>query len=558
MKKLLIRLQAPCIAVFGGIALLCSSTMLSASTLIHNVKGYTINNGELQTFGAMEFNNGRVIATYAKKPAKSNATRLIDGQQKTLLPGLIDSHGHISSLGRALQTVDLVGTRSEDEAISRIQLFLDRASDGNKGQQWVTGRGWNQVLWPGGEFPDRTKLDAISNDIAFAFGRIDGHALWVNGKALELSGIDNNTTDPEGGQIIRDQHGIPTGVLVDNAMNLVFNAIPPTSNEQTEQYIDTALRRLASLGLTSVHDAGASAQDIRAMRILRSENALPIRVYAMLDISDQGNASTLAQGIHLDPRQMLDIRSIKISADGALGSRGAAMIQDYSDTPGHKGLSLQSTQQLQNDMAYAMAQGYQVNVHAIGDLANRRVLNMFEELQSGPLRMLQRHRIEHAQILTPADLKRFSTLGVIASVQPTHASSDKNMAADRVGVKRLEAAYAWRSLLESGARVAGGSDFPVEPANPFFGLHAAVTRQDRNNEPAGGWLPDEKISLVQALAMFTESAAYAAHQENAVGKLLPGYWADFILVKDDIFNTKPENLWQQQILQTFVAGKQVF
>ena len=322
--------------------------------------------------------------------------------------------------------------------------------------------------------------------------------MWVNGKALELAGIDSNTADPEGGQIIRDQRGIPTGVLIDNAMNLVFKAIPQASDEQTEEYIDAALRRLASLGLTSVHDAGASAQDVRAMRTLSSENALPIRVYAMLDVNDQDNAATLAQGIHLDPRQMLDIRSIKISADGALGSRGAAMIQDYSDTPGHKGLSLQSTQQLRNEMAYAMAQGYQVNVHAIGDLA------------------------------------------------------------DRVGEKRLQGAYAWRSLLQSGARVAGGSDFPVEPANPFFGLHAAVTRQDRNNEPADGWLPDEKISLVQALAMFTESAAYAAHQENAVGRLLPGYWADFILIKDDIFNTKPELLWQQQVLQTYVAGKQVF
>ncbi|MEM8498575.1 MAG: amidohydrolase [Pseudomonadota bacterium] len=551
-------LKALYIRVLAGAVLLCSSTILPASTLIHNVKGYTINNGVLQTFGAMEFDNGKVIATYKKKPAVSDSTRLIDGQQKTLLPGLIDSHGHISSLGRALQTVDLVATRSEDDAISRIQLFLDRANDENTDQQWVTGRGWNQVLWPGGEFPDRTKLDAISNEIAFAFGRIDGHALWVNGKALQLAGIDINTADPEGGQIIRDARGIPTGVLVDNAMNLVFDAIPSASDAQTEQYIDAALRRLASLGLTSVHDAGASAQDIRAMRTLRSENALPIRVYAMLDVNDRGNASTLAQGIHLDPEQILDIRSIKISADGALGSRGAAMIQDYSDKPGHKGLSLQSTQQLQNHMAYAMAQGYQVNVHAIGDHANRRVLNMFEELQSSPLRLLQRHRIEHAQILNPADLKRFSALGVIASVQPTHASSDKNMAADRVGEERLDAAYAWRSLLQSGARVAGGSDFPVEPANPFFGLHAAVTRQDRNNEPAGGWLPDEKISLVQALAMFTESAAYAAHQENAVGSLLPGYWADFILIEDDIFDTKPELLWQQQVLQTFVAGKQVF
>jgi predicted amidohydrolase YtcJ len=255
---------------------------------------------------------------------------------------------------------------------------------------------------------------------------------------------------------------------------------------------------------------------------------------------------------------MLDVRSVKISADGALGSRGAALNADYTDQPGHRGLLLLDHVELERQITRAMDSGYQVNVHAIGDLANTRVLDLFEQLQSRKSGPPLRHRIEHAQILNPSDIKRFADLGVIASIQPTHATSDKNMAGTRLGQRRLEGAYAWRSLLESNAAVAGGSDFPVEPANPFFGLHAAVTRQDHQDQPPGGWLPAQKLSRIEALAMFTEGAAYAAHQENTLGRLLPGYWADFILLREDYFTVPEEDIWQIKVLKTFVAGELVF
>ena len=528
---------------------------LNADTLVHNINGYSISDTGLQQFTAMSYDEqGKVVTTFTQAPQTDGYSQTIDGNGATLLPGLIDAHGHVSSIGKAIATVDVVGVKSEQQAAQRVSLFLDN----NSNKDWLWGRGWNQVLWPSKNFPNKSSLDAISGDVAVALNRIDGHALWVNSKALALAGIDKSTSDPAGGQILRDKQGEATGVLIDNAMDLVFNVIPKSTVTELELDIKTALTFLASKGLTSVHDAGSSALDIQAMQNLRAQNAMQARIYAMLDVLDPANDATLANGIALDPQQLLDIRSVKISADGALGSRGAAMARDYSDKKGHRGLLLLSDADLQHHMARAMAAGYQVNAHAIGDLANTKVLNNFEQLQSLPVRQLQRHRVEHAQIVNPKDLPRFVDLAVIASIQPTHATSDKNMAADRIGKKRLKGAYAWRTLIESGAAVAGGSDFPVEPANPFYGLHAAVTRQSRDNQPLDGWMPEQKISREAALDMFTRGAAYAAHQDKTIGQIAPGYWADFILVSDDYFTVKADDIWRNKVLQTYVAGQQVY
>ncbi len=540
------------------LALLCSllAAGAGATTLVHNVNGYTLNRGELLRFVALEYDAGVVTRLYRDRDSAeaSSADTRIDGGGATLLPGLIDAHGHVSSHGRALATVDLLGVESEAEAAQRVAAYRDA----NPQVDWIQGRGWNQVLWPGKSFPARASLDAVSADRAVVLERVDGHAMWVNSRALGLAGITAATEDPAGGQILRDAAGEPTGVLIDNAMNLVYAVMPAASVAQLADFQHRALEDLASYGLTSVHDAGIRAEEVRAYQMLQRDDRLPVRVYAMLDALDPDNEAYLEAGPLLDPQQRLVIRSIKLSADGALGSRGAALAADYSDEPGNRGLLLLSRATLEQHMNRAAAAGFQVNTHAIGDRANTLVLDLYERLNSDPGNAALRHRVEHAQILRPRDIARFPAIGVIASIQPVHATSDKNMAGDRLGEARLEGAYAWKALLESGAELAGGSDFPVESPNPFFGIHAAVTRQDHEGEPPGGWLPEEKLGRQTALAMFTEGAARAAHQEASLGRLQPGYFADFILVDADPFTVPASQLWQIGVKATYVAGEQVF
>ncbi len=527
-----------------------------ASTLVHNVTGYTMDKGKVVRFAALEFDAGRVTRLYDSEQAAaaSRADQRIDGAGATLLPGLIDAHGHISRHGRALNAVDLVGVSSEAAAAQAVADFIQA----HPGAAYIYGRGWNQVLWPGKAFPDRDSLDAVSGDTPVVLERVDGHALWANSAALALVGIGDDTPDPEGGQIIRDARGRATGVLVDNARDALFAALPAPTDDQMAALQLTGLKDLARVGLTSVHDAGITAQEVRAFLQLRRDDRLPVRVYGMLHVLDPDNDAYLAEGPLLDEEHLLEIRSVKISADGALGSRGAALFADYSDQPGYRGLLLLTDQELEHHMDRAMQAGYQVNTHAIGDLANDRVLDLYEQLIERHDSRALRHRVEHAQVLRPTDIPRFAASGIVASIQPTHATSDKNMAGDRLGASRLAGAYAWHSLLASGAPMAGGSDFPVEPPNPFYGLHAAVTRQDREGRPPGGWLPEEKLSRAQALSLFTEDAAWAAHQEQHIGKLLPGYYADFILVRDDYFEVPEADIWKNRVQATYLAGRQVF
>ncbi len=534
--------------------LFCSAS--HAATLIHNIHGYTMDHGQRIEFIGLEYDHGKVTHLYSQPDsiANSAATERIDGEGATLLPGLIDAHGHISSHGRALSAVDLVGSPSEDDSAARVAAFIAKNSD----QEWIMGRGWNQVIWPSNQFPDRRTLDVIAGDKAVALNRIDGHAMWVNSKVLQLVDINANTPDPEGGQIIRAANGRATGILIDNAMDLVSAIMPPITDKDMQGFISTALEDLAGYGLTSVHDAGIKAQEVRAYQALRRDNNLPVRVYAMLDVMDPANDAYLREGPLIDPEDMLVIRSVKISADGALGSRGAALFEDYSDQPGQRGLLLVNDEQLDTHMSRAMAAGYQVNIHAIGDLANARVLDYYAQMIKRYNTRDLRHRNEHSQIIRPEDISRFAEIGVVASIQPTHATSDKNMAGDRLGQERLAGAYAWKKLLDSGAKLAGGSDFPVESPNPFFGLHAAVTRQGKDNQPPGGWLPEEKLTRDQSLSLFTENAAWAAHQENVIGRLLPGYAADFILVRDDYFTVAEQDIWKNKVLATYVAGRKVY
>jgi len=540
-----------------ALALTFSSTLSFAqTTLIKNINGYTLNNDNLKQFTALKFTDDTIDKLYSPKDTitENNLWKIIDGKGATLLPGLIDAHGHVLSYGESLMQVDLVGTKSAQEAIKRT---LDYAKN-NKALTWIKGRGWNQVQWPSKSFPNATLLDKYFPNTPVWLQRVDGHAGWANSKAMALAGITQNTQSPAGGEIIKDKQGKPTGIFIDNAMALIDKKIAPLTLSEQKAILVKAMYNLASLGLTSVHDAGIDDKNLKAFKQLSAEGKMPIRINAMLYLPSDNWLQTLSEGTFHSDDHMLNFNSVKIQADGALGSRGAALIEDYSDHAGHKGLLLHDTKALTNYITTAMDAGFQVNTHAIGDNANKIVLDLYQQAIKTSNSKSLRHRIEHAQVLRLGDIPRFNQLGVIASMQATHATSDKNMAEDRVGKERILGAYAWRKLLNANAIIAAGSDFPVESPNPFFGLHASVTRQDKANNPDKGWYPNEKMTRLEALKSFTIDAAYAGHQERLIGSLANGKKADFILITDDLFTIPEEDIWQVKVQSTWVNGKKVY
>lgn len=527
----------------------------SQTTLLKNINGYTINEtGQLIQFSAIQFTDDNIDQLFSfNSTLPSQDIQIIDGNGKTLLPGLIDAHGHVLSYGLSLMQVNLNGVLSEEAAVQRAINFHQN----NKKSKWLLGRGWNQVLWKSKQYPQAVSLDEYFKNTPIWFKRIDGHAGWANSKAMQLAGIDHTSISPDGGEIIRDAKGYPTGVFIDNAMNLITNKIPETSSQEIKYALIKAMKALAKVGLTSVHDAGINNANIEAYKALAAENNMPIRVNGMIDVNDKNLNALLQQGHFKTPDNKFIINSVKISADGALGSRGAALINEYSDLANHKGLLLYNQQTLALLIKTVMEAGFQVNTHAIGDHANKIVLDLYEKYITNKQTKKMRHRIEHAQILRLQDIPRFAELGVIASMQATHATSDKNMAQDRLGEQRISGAYAWQKLLKANAIIAGGSDFPIESANPFFGLHASVTRQDKQNQPESGWFPEESLSITQAFKTFTVNAAFAAHQEKLIGTLGKNKKADFILIDQDIFKVKSAEIWKTNVLQTWVDGKKV-
>jgi len=526
-------------------------------TLIENVHGYTLAGDQLRHFSGLVFDHGKVVQTgdaVALRKSFPHAQR-IEGASRTLLPGLIDAHGHVTQLGFDFVRVQLFGTHSLEEAQQRIREFVSSHAD----RAWYRGDGWNQVLWKLDRFPTASELDAAVSDRPAALGRVDGHALWLNTAALRAAGISRDTSDPVGGRIERDAEGNPSGVLVDKAMVLMDGVMPPVDDAERLTALQAALAHINSVGLTSVGDAGDTADIIALYRQMADRGQLTVRVYAMiLDTGDDFRALS-AHGPLIDYAQgRLNVRAVKLFADGALGSRGAALLAPYSDQPDQRGLLRMSDAEMENRIQTGLKAGYQVNVHAIGDAANRQVLDGFEAAYKAVGGRDLRNRIEHAQVVAPADIPRFRQLNLIASMQPTHATSDKNMALDRIGAERLKGAYAWRSFLDQGTRIAAGSDFPVESDNPFFGLHAAVTRTDRAGQPAGGWHPEQAMTLLEAFRAFTLDAAYAQHQEKEIGSLEPGKWADFILIDRDLFAIPAADIWKIKVEQTWLAGQKVF
>ena len=476
-----------------------------------------------------------------------SSTKVIGLKNSYVFPGLIDSHAHILGLGTSRVSVDLVGAPDLNTALKRVQDQIAKTPKG----QWVFGRGWDQNDWPVKEFPSASDLDRIAPDHPVFLERIDGHAGWVNTAALKLGGVTAATKDPDGGKIHHDSKGNPTGILVDTAMDLVTSKMESLSQEErisrTRLAAEDALRK----GITMIHDAGSSREDIEAWKVMARKNDLPIRIYSMVAMPSSFGEEYLKSG----PQKhgpYLDVRSMKIVIDGAMGSRGAAMLEPYVDDPKNTGLLMWTEPELIRVLTAAKKSGIQMGIHAIGNRANRMVLDAYEKIGVKNLRW----RIEHAQLLSPQDIPRFSQLDVIASMQPIHATSDMPWYADRVGPERTKAgAYVWRSLLDRKTIIAGGSDAPVEDINPIWGLYAAITRQDHKGKPDGGWMPEQRVSREEALRMFTLDAAYTAFREKDLGSLSTGKLADMIVVPQDLLTCDPKAMIDMKVLYTIVGGK---
>ncbi len=535
---------------FAALLLLAAAPAFADIAYV-NANGYTLgDDGQIIRFQTLIVDNQGRVRAVLPADAKLPKVKRIDVGGHTMLPGLIDAHGHVMGLGTSALAANLWNTKSLAEAQAAI-----RANPGTG--KWIQGGGWNQERWKLNRFPTAVELDAVTGDRPAWLERVDGHAGWANTAALRLAGVTAATPDPAGGRIERDASGAPTGVLVDGAMKLVAAKIPAPTQAESDRALAKALEIMASVGLTGAGDAGIDRETWDRYRRFARTGKLTARIYAMA-YGPVNRAAIAPDGpIGWEYDDHLAMMAMKLQADGALGSRGAWMKADYSDAPGQKGLPFHEEGALRRMILDASAAGFQVNVHAIGDAANGAVLAAFAAVPERQ-RVALRPRDEHAQIVGVEDLPRFARLGVIASMQPTHATSDKGMVEARIGAARLAGGYAWKTILDSGARMAGGSDFPVEPPNPFYGLHAAVTRQSRDGLPAGGWRIQEAISLPQAFAAFTTGAAWAEHAEGKFGTLIPGKWADFILLDRDPFANAPGDLWKVQVEETFLAGKRIF
>lgn len=491
--------------------------------------------------------------------ARHSGAQRIDAGDATVVPGLIDAHGHLMGLGYALMLADLTGVASKDEVVSRLREYERSLPEG----AWLQGNGWDQNRWPGKAFPTVADLDAAFPNRPVWLVRVDGHAGWANSAALraaaKAAGRDlQGQWQPDGGRIERDAAGVPTGVFVDGAMDLIWNVVPPADRQFREEALSRALHQAVKHGLTGVHDMGVSAEDLALMRDFADAGRLPLRIDAYADGDKQALQDLCAQGLYQHAAGRLQMRGVKLFMDGALGSRGAALLADYSDDPHNRGLLVTSPEDFEKAVRKADQCDVQVATHAIGDRGNRIALDTYERVLGARAARDHRWRIEHAQVLTLEDIPRFKPLGVIASMQPTHATSDMPWAQDRLGPERIAGAYAWRRFLEAGVPLALGSDFPVESSDPRLGLYAAVSRQDLKGQPPGGWLPDQRLLIDEALRGFTRGAAYAGRDEQRVGRLAPGLRADFLILGADPLQLPALGLPALEVRSTWVDGQPVY
>ena len=535
-------------------ALLFGSAAL-ADTLIDNVNGYTIDRqGKLVRFGAMVIgDDGRVRQLHGRGERRAERTQFrIDGRGRTLIPGLIDGHGHVMGLGMGAIQLDLSDTRSLEEAQAKIAAY----AAANPSPRWIIGRGWNQETWRLGRFPTAADIDKVVADRPVWLERVDGHAGWANSAAMKEAGVTAASKSPAGGRIEMAGRQ-PSGVFVDAASQLVEKAVPPPLPLIRDRAFQQSQELLLSNGITAAADMGTTSEDWMVIRRAADAGQLKVRVLSYASGVDHLLAVAGTQPTPWLHDSKLRMVGVKLYSDGALGSRGAWLKQPYKDAPREKGLGFLTDATLKNLMSRAAMDGFQVAVHAIGDAANAQLIGAIEEL-AGTYKGDRRWRVEHAQIVDTADLPRFARNGIIASMQPVHQSSDWQMAEARMGLERLGGAYAWRSMIANGVPLAFGSDFPVESPNPFHGLAVAISREDVQGRPPGGWLPEQKLTITQALDGFTRGAAYASFAEDRIGTLDRGAFADFIFIDRDIFAATPQQIRATQVLETYVAGRKVW
>lgn len=526
-------------------------------TMIHNGKIYTMDSGFPMSDAMLFDSSGRIHklgGEQAMLEAFPDALH-IDLEGKTVIPGLIDSHAHLYGLAVSYSQAQLRDTGSKEEIIRVLRLHEKSLSEGD----WLLGRGWDQNDWPVREFPNTADLDTAFGDRPVWLRRIDGHAGWANSAALAMVDQDiSGDWQPQDGFIYRNADGQASGVLVDGAMGLVGNVVPDISQELLLASLDLALQRIVSLGLTGVHDMGISRSVFELYQQRIRAGKFPSRVYAFTDGAGKTLDWLCERGAVEDESGRLYMRAVKLFIDGAMGSRGAALLSDYSDDAGNTGLLFMPVEDLEAQIDKAIACGFQVGVHAIGDRGNQVTLDAFETVIPGYPDNPGRHRIEHAQTLTASDIPRFATLDIIAAMQPTHATSDMYWVEDRLGPERVRYAYAWRKLLDNGAKLALGSDFPVEQVNPMLGIHAAVTRQDIKSWPEGGWYSGEKLTREEAVRGFTLDAAWSGFMEDSVGSLESGKRADFIILDKNVFEIDASEIATIRVLQTWLDGELVY
>lgn len=545
--------------VFLLLALAGCRVKENADLIITNANVMTLD--ERQTRAeAVAIRDGKILAVggRASIAGRFATTRTEDVNGALVLPGFTDAHLHLMGIGRALQQVNLTGTTAYAEVLDRVKDRLRTVPAG----RWVRGRGWDQNDWAVRDFPDHTALSALSPEHFVYLTRVDGHAVLVNRKVLELCGITKATRDPSGGKILRNAQGEPTGVFIDNAIDLITPFIPVPTYDEDSTALAMAMDTCSKAGLTSVHDAGVDMAMLSLYEDFGRRRLLNLRIYAMLEGSLPGLLDTFFQrGPQKDLQGgFLSIAAIKFYADGALGSRGAALLEPYSDQPGHSGLILTETSVLERIANTAIQKGFQVGVHAIGDRGNRMVLDIYERAFAAQhvAGASVRFRIEHAQVLSDRDIPRLAAMGVIASMQPTHATSDMYWAEERLGPARIKGAYAWRRLMNEGTIIACGSDAPVESFAPLWGIYAAVTRQDPKGWPDGGWFPGDRMTVLEAIRGFTTNAAYAAFEETKRGSIEPGKSADLVVLSRDITAIPPADILKTDVLMTIVDGRIVY
>lgn len=528
----------------------------AADTLVYNVDGLTVGeDGQVERFNALVFDDEGVVTRVLRRGEKrpADVDFAVDGEGRVMLPGMIDAHVHVMGIGFGAMLLDLSDTNSLEEALAKIAAFAEE----NPGRPWILGRGWNQEKWGLGRFPTAEELDSAVADRPVWLQRVDGHAGWANSKALQVAGVTAATKDVSGGRIIRKPGSRePAGVFVDAAEELVAKHVPAPRPRDRDAALAKAQEILLDNGITAVADMGTSIEDWQAFRRAGDLGSLNIRIMAYANSPEN---MKLIAGPGPTPwlyDDRLRMGGIKLYLDGALGSRGASLKEPYADEPGTRGLPLLTQAQLRNLMSLAAMDGFQTAVHAIGDAANAEVLLAIEELAES-YEGDRRWRIEHAQVVDPAELSEFGKHGVIASMQPLHQTSDRLMAEARLGPDRLEGAYAWRSVLDAGGKIAFGSDAPVEPADAFAGLAVAISRMDEAGQPFGGWFPQQALNREAALKAFTADAAFAGFADGRFGRLIPGERADFLLVDRDPMLATPDEIRATRIEQVWMGGRRM-